>query len=79
MQAVEYKTNFTAWSTDEEDERMLPDTPSPMNKVRNHQLDLKLVDICFDNTPKIVEGLLLKSRQKIWLVNFECMIMADEI
>ena len=43
-----------AWSTDEEDARMLLDIPYPTNNAINDQLDLKLVDICFDDTLKIL-------------------------
>ena len=42
--------HLMTWSTHEV--KMLLDIPSPMNDVICDQLDLmKLVDICFDNTP----------------------------
>ena len=43
-----------AWSTDEEDATMLLDIPSPIDNVINVHLNLKLVDICFDNTLQIL-------------------------
>ena len=42
-----------AWSTDDEDARILLEIPSPIINATNDQLTLKLVDISFDNTPQI--------------------------
>ena len=48
-----YKTHLIAWSSDEDDARMLVGILSPMNSVMNDQLTLKLVDVCFDNALQI--------------------------
>ena len=67
-----------AWSTDQENARMLLDIPSPMNNVINDQLTLKLFDIYFDNT-LLSKSLLCFSKiwktdylkiAKIWIVKF---------
>ena len=71
-----------AWSRNEEEARMLMDIPSPMNNAINDQLNLKSVDICFDNMSQISCKSLLcfakflehcnnSKTAKIWLVKFK--------